>query len=72
VKTDKNLCKISFFVITLIDGTVVSAELPFSKDHSELLAKLFEKHGNLTFAFQDAYGVTLLSHSGIENLRQIF
>jgi len=72
VKSDKNLCKISTFVIMSNDGTDISAELPFSKDHCELIAELLGKHGNLTFAFQDAYGVTLLSHSGIENLRQIF
>jgi hypothetical protein len=61
VKTDKNLCKISTFVITLTDGTEVYAELSFGADHSKLVAELLQKHKHLEFIFQDAYGVTTLA-----------
>jgi hypothetical protein len=60
LKTDKNLCKISTFVITLTDGTEVSAELPFGGNHSKLIADLLKKHKSLTFALNDAHGVTAL------------
>lgn len=58
---DKNLCKISKFVIKLKNGTKV--DLQYGDDHSELIAELLEKHKSLTFEFEDAHGVTTLVKS---------
>ena len=60
MKSDKNLCKIATFVITLDGETEVSPELPFGGNHSKFIAELLEKHKKLTFAFNDARGVTAL------------
>jgi hypothetical protein len=60
VKNDKNLCKISTFVILLENGTEV-AELPFGGDHSQLIEDLLKSNNKLKFAFKDVRGETTVT-----------
>lgn len=64
-KLDKNLCKISKFVIKFTNGTEVAADLRFGNENSELISDMLEKHRSLFFEFEDAFGVTTLSLAGI-------
>jgi hypothetical protein len=65
-ENDKNLCKISTFVIKL--NNEVSKELPFGEDRSELISKLLAEHKILTFVFRDAHGVTTLSRKAPDGI----